>query len=265
MLEIKEIYKTFNKGTVNEKHALNGVNLTLNEGDFCTVIGGNGAGKSTTLNAIAGVWPVDSGAIIIDGKDVSGLSEHKRAPYLGRVFQDPMTGTVADMEIIENLALAARRGKRRGLSWGVKAKEREKYRELLAEFELGLEDRMSSKVGLLSGGQRQAITLLMATLQKPKLLLLDEHTAALDPKTASKVLELSDKIIKENNLTALMVTHNMKDAIVHGNSLIMMNNGKIILDISGEEKKKLTVDELLKKFEMVSNSKLENDRMLLSN
>ena len=265
MLEIKEIYKTFNKGTVNEKHALNGVNLTLNEGDFCTVIGGNGAGKSTTLNAIAGVWPVDSGAIIIDGKDVSGLSEHKRAPYLGRVFQDPMTGTVADMEIIENLALAARRGKRRGLSWGVKAKEREKYRELLAEFELGLEDRMSSKVGLLSGGQRQAITLLMATLQKPKLLLLDEHTAALDPKTASKVLELSDKIIKENNLTALMVTHNMKDAIVHGNRLIMMNNGKVILDISCEEKKKLTVDELLKKFEMVSNSKLENDRMLLSN
>ena len=265
MLEIKEIYKTFNKGTVNEKHALNGVNLTLNEGDFCTVIGGNGAGKSTTLNAIAGVWPVDRGAIIIDGKDVSGLSEHKRAPYLGRVFQDPMTGTVADMEIIENLALAARRGKRRGLSWGVKAKEREKYRELLAEFELGLEDRMSSKVGLLSGGQRQAITLLMATLQKPKLLLLDEHTAALDPKTASKVLELSDKIIKENNLTALMVTHNMKDAIVHGNRLIMMNNGKVILDISGEEKKKLTVDELLKKFEMVSNSKLENDRMLLSN
>ena len=265
MLEIKEIYKTFNKGTVNEKHALNGVNLTLNEGDFCTVIGGNGAGKSTTLNAIAGVWPVDSGAIIIDGKDVSGLSEHKRAPYLGRVFQDPMTGTVADMEIIENLALAARRGKRRGLSWGVKAKEREKYRELLAEFELGLEDRMSSKVGLLSGGQRQAITLPMATLQKPKLLLLDEHTAALDPKTASKVLELSDKIIKENNLTALMVTHNMKDAIVHGNRLIMMNNGKVILDISGEEKKKLTVDELLKKFEMVSNSKLENDRMLLSN
>ena len=263
MLEIKEIYKTFNKGTVNEKHALNGVNLTLNEGDFCTVIGGNGAGKSTTLNAIAGVWPVDSGAIIIDGKDVSGLSEHKRAPYLGRVFQDPMTGTVADMEIIENLALAARRGKHRGLSWGVKSKEKDKYRELLAEFELGLEDRMSSKVGLLSGGQRQAITLLMATLQKPKLLLLDEHTAALDPKTAAKVLELSDKIIKENNLTALMVTHNMRDAITHGNRLIMMSNGKIILDISGEEKKKLTVDELLKKFEQVSNSKLENDRMLL--
>ena len=264
MLEIKEIYKTFNKGTVNEKHALNGVNLTLNEGDFCTVIGGNGAGKSTTLNAIAGVWPVDSGAIIIDGKDVSGLSEHKRAPYLGRVFQDPMTGTVADMEIIENLALAARRGKRRGLSWGVKAKEREKYRELLAEFELGLEDRMSSKVGLLSGGQRQAITLLMATLQKPKLLLLDEHTAALDPKTASKVLELSDKIIKENNLTALMVTHNMKDAIVHGNRLIMMNNGKVILDISGEEKKKLTVEYLLEAFSKLSGEEFANDRALLN-
>ena len=237
MLEIKEIYKTFNKGTVNEKHALNGVNLTLNEGDFCTVIGGNGAGKSTTLNAIAGVWPVDSGAIIIDGKDVSGLSEHKRAPYLGRVFQDPMTGTVADMEIIENLALAARRGKRRGLSWGVKAKEREKYRELLAEFELGLEDRMSSKVGLLSGGQRQAITLLMATLQKPKLLLLDEHTAALDPKTASKVLELSDKIIKENNLTALMVTHNMRDAIKLGNRLMMMHKGNVLIDVCEEDKK----------------------------
>lgn len=264
MLEIKEIYKTFNKGTVNEKHALNGVNLTLNDGDFCTVIGGNGAGKSTTLNAIAGVWPVDSGAILIDGKDVSGLCEYKRAPYLGRVFQDPMTGTVADMEIIENLAIAARRGKRRGLSWGVKSSEREKYKELLAEFELGLEDRMSTKVGLLSGGQRQAITLLMATLQKPKLLLLDEHTAALDPKTASKVLELSDKIIKENNLTALMVTHNMKDAIIHGNRLIMMNNGKIIFDISGEEKKKLTVEHLLKKFEDISGSKLENDRMLLS-
>ncbi len=264
MLEIKDVYKTFNKGTVNEKLALNGINLTLNEGDFCTVIGGNGAGKSTTLNAIAGVWPVDSGAILIDGKDVSGLSEHKRAPYLGRVFQDPMTGTVADMEIIENLAIAARRGKRRGLSWGVKSKERAKYREMLAEFELGLEDRMSTKVGLLSGGQRQAITLLMATLQKPKLLLLDEHTAALDPKTAEKVLELSDKIIKENNLTALMVTHNMQNAITHGNRLIMMNSGKIILNISGEEKKKLTVDELLKKFEKVSNSKIENDRMLLS-
>ncbi len=264
MLEIKNVYKTFNKGTVNEKRALCGLSLTLNEGDFCTVIGGNGAGKSTMLNAIAGVWPVDSGAVIIDGKDVSKLPEHKRASYLGRVFQDPMTGTVANMEIAENLAIAARRGKRRGLSWGVKREEKVKYREMLKEFGLGLEDRMTSKVGLLSGGQRQAITLLMATIQKPKLLLLDEHTAALDPKTASKVLELSDKIIAENNLTALMVTHNMKDAIAHGNRLIMMNDGKIILNISGEEKKKLTVDDLLKKFEQVSGSKIDNDRMLLS-
>ena len=246
MLEIKEVYKTFNKGTVNEKCALNGLNLILNDGDFCTVIGGNGAGKSTMLNAIAGVWPVDSGAIIIDGKDVSALPEHKRASYLGRVFQDPMTGTVADMEIAENLAIAARRGKKRGLSWGVKASEKEKFREMLKEFDLGLEDRMTNKVGLLSGGQRQAITLLMATIQKPKLLLLDEHTAALDPKTAAKVLELSDKIISENNLTALMVTHNMKDAITHGNRLIMMSEGKIILDISGEEKKKLTVETIVK-------------------
>jgi putative ABC transport system ATP-binding protein len=264
MLEIKNIYKTFNKGTPNEKSALNGITLTLNDGDFCTVIGGNGAGKSTMLNAIAGVWPVDSGAIIIDGEDVSALPEHKRAPYLGRVFQDPMTGTVADMEIVENLAIAARRGKRRGLSWGVKKKEKERYYEMLKEFDLGLEDRMTSKVGLLSGGQRQAITLLMATIQKPKLLLLDEHTAALDPKTAAKVLELSDKIISENNLTALMVTHNMKDAITHGNRLVMLNDGKVILDISGEEKKNLTVEQLLQKFEKVSGSKLENDRMLLS-
>ncbi len=216
------------------------------------------------LNALAGVWPVDSGNVIIDGEDVTSLSEHKRAKHIGRVFQDPMTGTVADMEIVENLALAARRGMRRGLSWGVKKEEKEKYREMLAELDLGLEDRMSSKVGLLSGGQRQAITLLMATIRKPKLLLLDEHTAALDPKTAAKVLQLSDKIIEENNLTALMVTHNMKDAIAHGNRLIMMNEGKIILDISGEEKKKLTVDHLLQKFEQVSGSKIDNDRMLLS-
>ncbi|MCD8025991.1 MAG: ABC transporter ATP-binding protein [Clostridiales bacterium] len=264
MLEIKDIYKTFNKGTVNEKRALNGVSLTLNDGDFCTVIGGNGAGKSTMLNAVSGVWPVDSGAILIDKKDVSGLPEHRRAHYLGRVFQDPMTGTVADMEIIENLAIAARRGKRRGLSWGVKREEREKYREMLKEFDLGLEDRMSTKIGLLSGGQRQAITLLMATINKPKLLLLDEHTAALDPKTAAKVLELSDKIISENKLTALMVTHNMNDAISHGNRLIMMNDGKIILDISGEEKKRLTVEQLLRKFEQVSGAKIDNDRMLLN-
>lgn len=264
MLEIIDIYKTFNKGTVNEKVALNGVSLKLNDGDFCTVIGGNGAGKSTMLNAVAGVWPVDSGAIVIDGENVSALPEHKRAPYLGRVFQDPRMGTVADMEIIENLAIAARRGDRRGLSWGVKKSEREAYREMLARFDLGLEDRMSTKVGLLSGGQRQAITLLMATIKKPKVLLLDEHTAALDPKTAVKVLELSDEIIEENHLTALMVTHNMKDAITHGNRLIMMSDGKIILDISGEDKKALTVDGLLKKFEEASGSKLENDRMLLA-
>lgn len=264
MLEINNIYKTFNKGTINEKKALNGVNLSLNEGDFCTVIGGNGAGKSTMLNAIAGVWPVDSGAILIDGVDVSGLPEHKRAKYLGRVFQDPMTGTVADMEISENLALAARRGKRRGLSWGVTAKEKVAFKESLKEFELGLEDRMSSKVGLLSGGQRQAITLLMATIQKPKLLLLDEHTAALDPKTAAKVLELSDKIIAENHLTAIMITHNMNDAIKHGNRLIMMNDGKVVLDISGEEKKNLTVEELLQKFEDVSKTQFANDSVLLS-
>lgn len=264
MIEINNIYKTFNPGTVNEKLALDGVSLTLNDGDFCTVIGGNGAGKSTMLNALAGVWPVDSGSVVIDGVNVTSLSEHKRAKYIGRVFQDPMTGTVADMEIVENLALAARRGKRRGLSWGVKKEEKEKYREMLTELDLGLEDRMTSKVGLLSGGQRQAITLLMATIQKPKLLLLDEHTAALDPKTAAKVLELSDKIIEENNLTALMVTHNMKDAITHGNRLIMMSDGKIILDISGEEKKQLTVEQLLQKFEQVSGSKMDNDRMLLS-
>ena len=264
MLEINNIYKTFNAGTVNEKRALNGVNLKLNDGDFCTVIGGNGAGKSTVLNSIAGVWPVDSGEILIDGKDISGLPEHKRAPYRGRVFQDPMTGTIADMEIIENLAIAARRGKRRGLSWGVKKSEKDKYREMLKEFDLGLEDRMTTKVGLLSGGQRQAITLLMATIQKPKLLLLDEHTAALDPKTAAKVLELSDKIIEENHLTALMVTHNMKDAIAHGNRLIMMHEGRIIYDVAGEEKKALHVSDLLKKFEDVSGGELDNDRMLLS-
>lgn len=264
MIEIHNIYKTFNPGTVNEKLALDGVSLTLNDGDFCTVIGGNGAGKSTMLNALAGVWPVDSGSVVIDGVNVTSLSEHKRAKYIGRVFQDPMTGTVADMEIVENLALAARRGKRRGLSWGVKKEEKEKYREMLTELDLGLEDRMTTKVGLLSGGQRQAITLLMATIQKPKLLLLDEHTAALDPKTAAKVLELSDKIIEENNLTALMVTHNMKDAIVHGNRLIMMSDGKIILDISGDEKKQLTVEQLLQKFEQVSGSKMDNDRILLS-
>ncbi len=264
MLEIKDIRKTFNRGTVNEKIALKGVSLTLNDGDFVTIIGGNGAGKSTMLNAVAGVWKVDSGDILIDGKNVISLPEHKRAKYLGRVFQDPMNGTAADMTIAENLAIAYRRGKRRGLKWGVTRKEREEFREILKELDLGLENRMSSKVGLLSGGQRQALTLLMATLTEPKLLLLDEHTAALDPKTAAKVLALSDKIIAEHNLTAMMVTHNMNDAIAHGNRLIMMNEGDIILDIGGEEKKQLTVEYLLKKFEEVSGEKFANDKTLLS-
>ena len=259
-----EIQKTFNPGTINEKVALNGVNLNLNPGDFVTIIGGNGAGKSTTLNAIAGVWPVDEGKIIVDGVDITKLSEHKRALYLGRVFQDPMTGTAATMSIEENMAIAARRGERRGLGWGITKKERERYKEALKELDLGLEDRLSSKVGLLSGGQRQAITLLMASLKKPKLLLLDEHTAALDPKTAAKVLAISDKIIQEHQLTAMMVTHNMKDAIAHGNRLIMMHEGKIIYDVSGEEKKNLKVADLLAKFEEVSGGEFANDRMMLS-
>ena len=264
MLEIQNIHKTFNPGTINEKVALNGVNLNLNPGDFVTIIGGNGAGKSTTLNAIAGVWPVDEGKIIIDGVDITKLSEHKRALYLGRVFQDPMTGTAATMSIEENMAIAARRGERRGLGWGITKKERERYKEALKELDLGLEDRLSSKVGLLSGGQRQAITLLMASLKKPKLLLLDEHTAALDPKTAAKVLAISDKIIQEHQLTAMMVTHNMKDAIAHGNRLIMMHEGKIIYDVSGEEKKNLKVADLLAKFEEVRGGEFANDRMMLS-
>ena len=264
MLEIQNIHKTFNPGTINEKVALNGVNLNLNPGDFVTIIGGNGAGKSTTLNAIAGVWSVDEGKIIIDGVDITKLSEHKRALYLGRVFQDPMTGTAATMSIEENMAIAARRGERRGLGWGITKKERERYKEALKELDLGLEDRLSSKVGLLSGGQRQAITLLMASLKKTKLLLLDEHTAALDPKTAAKVLAISDKIIQEHQLTAMMVTHNMKDAIAHGNRLIMMHEGKIIYDVSGEEKKNLKVADLLAKFEEVSGGEFANDRMMLS-
>lgn len=264
MLEIQNIHKTFNAGTINEKVALNGVNLNLNPGDFVTIIGGNGAGKSTTLNAIAGVWAVDEGKIIVDGVDITKLSEHKRALYLGRVFQDPMTGTAATMSIEENMAIAARRGERRGLGWGITKKEREHYKEALKELDLGLEDRLSSKVGLLSGGQRQAITLLMASLKKPKLLLLDEHTAALDPKTAAKVLAISDKIIQEHQLTAMMVTHNMKDAIAHGNRLIMMHEGRIIYDVSGEEKKKLKVADLLAKFEEVSGGEFANDRMMLS-
>lgn len=263
MLELVEVCKTFNLGTINEKKALNGVNLKLEAGDFVTVIGGNGAGKSTVLNAIAGVWPIDSGAIIIDGMNVTGLPEHKRASVLGRVFQDPMTGTTATMEIQENLALAARRGQFRGLRWGITKKEKKEYRRLLATLDLGLEDRMTSKVGLLSGGQRQALTLLMATLKKPKLLLLDEHTAALDPKTAAKVLELSDQIIEDHKLTAMMVTHNMRDAIIHGNRLIMMNEGRVILDIKGEEKKRLTVEDLLRKFEEISGEEFASDKALL--
>ena len=245
MLEIRNIYKTFNAGPINEKKALQGVSLTLNDGDFCTVIGGNGAGKSTMMNAMAGVWPVDSGAILIDGVDISGLCEYQRAPMLGRVFQDPMTGTAADMQIVENLALAARRGKKRGLRWGVPKNEIEQYRELLKTLDLGLEDRLTTKVGLLSGGQRQALTLLMATLQKPQLLLLDEHTAALDPRTAAKVMELTERIVKENHLTTLMITHNMRDAIQYGNRLVMLHEGRVILEIEGEEKKRLTVPDLL--------------------
>ena len=264
MLDLIGVKKTFNPRTVNEKVALAGVDLHLNDGDFVTVIGGNGAGKSTTLNAIAGVWPVDEGKIIIDGQDITNLSEHRRAALLGRVFQDPMTGTAATMQIEENLALAARRGEKRSLRAGITRAEREEYREKLKMLGLGLEDRMTSKVGLLSGGQRQALTLLMATLKKPKLLLLDEHTAALDPRTADKVLTLSKKIIEENSLMTMMVTHNMRDAIAYGNRLIMMHEGRVILDIAGEEKKNLTVENLLEQFARVSGDEFVNDRALLS-
>lgn len=264
MLTITNVRKTFNKGTINEKKALRGINLHLNPGDFVTVIGGNGAGKSTMLNMIAGVYPIDSGKIEIDGVNISREPEHKRARYIGRVFQDPMRGTAAGMQIQENLALALRRGRRRGLSWGVKKDELDFYREALTRLDLGLQTRMTSKVGLLSGGQRQALTLLMATLEKPKLLLLDEHTAALDPKTAKKVLELTDEIVREQELTALMVTHNMKDAIQYGNRLIMMHEGRIIYDVAGEEKKKLQVEDLLKKFEEHSGEEFANDRMMLA-
>ena len=250
MLKLIDVCKTFNPGTINAKVALDHYNLTLEEGDFVTVIGGNGAGKSTALNAVAGAFSVDSGQILIDGVDVTRMPAYKRAQYLGRVFQDPMMGTAPDMQIEENLALAARRGEKRGLKWGVTNEEREQYRELLKTLDLGLEDRMTSKVGLLSGGQRQALTLLMAALKKPKLLLLDEHTAALDPKTAAKVLEISDKIVRENHLTTMMVTHNMKDALAHGNRLIMMSEGHIVLDVKGAEKEKLTVNDLLEHFEI---------------
>ena len=258
MLELKNLYKTFNAGTVNEKRAIDGLDLTLEDGDFVTIIGGNGAGKSTTLNLIAGVFPADQGSIILDGVDITRLPEHKRAKYLGRVFQDPMMGTAATMGIEENLALANRRGQRRTLRPGITAQEREKFRKQLAALGLGLEDRMTSKVGLLSGGQRQALTLLMATLKKPRLLLLDEHSAALDPKTADKVLQITEEIVARDKLTTLMVTHNMKHAIQYGNRLIMMDAGKVVVDIRGEEKKNLTVRDLLEKF------KIDNDRMLLS-
>lgn len=263
MLEIKNVYKTFNAGTVNEKVALKGLDLMLEDGDFVTVIGGNGAGKSTMLNAVAGVWPVDMGKIIIDGKDVTRLSEHQRAKYIGRVFQDPMMGTAATMGIEENLALAKRRGKLRTLMPGIKKAERDEYRELLKTLGLGLEDRLTSKVGLLSGGQRQALTLLMATLIKPKLLLLDEHTAALDPKTAAKVLNATDRIVSKDHLTTLMITHNMRDAIAHGNRLIMMHDGRIILDIRGDEKQKLTVEDLMHEFEKISGEAFASDKALL--
>ena len=264
MLKIENVCKTFNAGTVNEKKALQGLSLHLKPGDFVTVIGGNGAGKSTMLNSVAGVFGVDSGKIIIDGVDVTSLPEYKRAKYIGRVFQDPMMGTAATMQIEENLALAARRGQKRGLGIGITKAERESYREQLRILDLGLEDRMTAKVGLLSGGQRQALTLLMATLQKPKLLLLDEHTAALDPKTAAKVLEATERIVKKDNLTTLMITHNMRDAIQHGNRLIMMYDGHIVVDVSGEEKKKLTVEQLLSLFSKASGSDEVNDKMVLS-
>ena len=264
MLKITNLRKTFNAGTVNEKVALDGLNLTLNDGDFVTVIGGNGAGKSTMLNAVAGVWKPDYGTVEIDGVNVTNMPEHKRAAFLGRVFQDPMKGTAPDMEIAENLSIAARRGTRRKLVRGVRKRDREEYKKLLATLELGLEDRLSCKVGLLSGGQRQAVTLLMATLRRPKLLLLDEHTAALDPKTAAKVLEITNKLVTENNLTTLMITHNMHDAIAYGNRLIMMHEGHVVVDVSGEEKKQLTVSQLLNLFEQASGSAMVDDKVMLS-
>ncbi len=264
MLEIKNITKIFNPATVNEKVALNDLSLTLNDGDFVTVIGGNGAGKSTLLNAIAGTYPVDAGSIVIDGNDITKLPEHKRAKFIGRVFQDPMNGTAADMWIEENLSLAMHRGKRRGLSWSITNSDRAQFKELLKTLDLGLENRLSTKMGLLSGGQRQTVTLLMATMQKPHLLLLDEHTAALDPKTAEKVLDITKTVVEKDNLTTLMITHNMLDALRLGNRIIMMHEGKIIFEASGEEKKKLTVNDLLEKFSKASNGNFANDRMLLS-
>ena len=264
MLELKNICKTFNPGTINAKTALKGLDLTLNDGDFVTVIGGNGAGKSTMLNVIAGTYPVDSGSILLDGKDITRLPEHRRAKYLGRVFQDPMMGTAATMQIDENLALAARRGMARTLRPGITRADRENYMEQLKILDLGLEERMTAKVGLLSGGQRQALTLLMATLRQPKLLLLDEHTAALDPKTAAKVLEVTQRIVERSGLTTMMITHNMRDAITYGNRLIMMYNGHVAVDVSGEQKKNLTVEQLLELFSKASGSDEADDKMLLS-
>lgn len=264
MLEIKNICKTFNKGTVNEKVALNGVSLTLNDGDFVTVIGGNGAGKSTMLNAVAGVWPIDSGSILLDGVNVAGLPEHKRAKYLGRVFQDPMNGTAATMEIQENLAIAVRRGKRRSLRPGITKKEKAQFKELLKELDLGLEDRMTSKVGLLSGGQRQALTLLMATMVTPELLLLDEHTAALDPVTADKVLALTRSIVSERSISCLMITHNMHQALELGSRTLMMDAGRIVLDVSGAQRADMTVQGLIDAFAAQAGTAFDNDRVLLS-
>ncbi|WP_281519322.1 ABC transporter ATP-binding protein [Acidaminococcus timonensis] len=263
MLDIKHLSKTFFPGTVNEKRALTDVNLHMEPGDFITIIGGNGAGKSTLLNSIAGVFPIDAGQILIDGVDVSKMPEHKRARYIGRVFQDPMMGTAAGMMIEENLAIASRRGKTPGLSWALKDSDRERFREMLKELDLGLEDRLTSRVGLLSGGQRQALTLLMAAMNKPRLLLLDEHTAALDPKTAEKVLNMTKKVIERDHLTSLMITHNMRDALRFGNRLIMMNAGHIVVDVGAEEKAKLTIPDLLALFEKASGSELDNDRMML--
>ena len=264
MLKLEHISKTFNAGTVNEKHALRDLSLHLKPGDYVTVIGSNGAGKSTMLNAVAGVWPVDAGRILLDGEDITGKPEHKRAKHIGRVFQDPMMGTAADMWVEENLDLAQLRGEKRGMRWAVTKADREHFREELRSLGLGLEDRMTTKVGMLSGGQRQALTLLMASMKKPKLLLLDEHTAALDPATAAKVLEITQKIVEDQHLTAMMVTHNMKDAIAVGNRLIMMNEGRIVVDVSGEEKKKLTRTDLMGLFEKAAGKELDGDRLLLS-
>lgn len=264
MLEIREVSKIFNATTVNEKIAINNLSLTVNDNEFVTVIGGNGAGKSTLLNLISGALFPDSGKILLNGRDITRIPDFKRAKFIGRVFQDPNRGTSADMLIEENLALSLRRGRVRTLKWGIQESERQFFRDELSKFDLGLENRLNTKVGLLSGGQRQALTLLMAVMIKPELLLLDEHTAALDPKTASNVLKMTDEVVRENHLTTLMITHNMKDAIEYGNRLIMMNEGKIVLDISGSEKEKMTVPYLLELFSKVSGSSEANDKLLLS-